>query len=182
MVSSALPAPGAPLSFSFDQSFNVRVVMLDAEPWFFAADVCVALGIVNARDALAKLDDDEKRQVVDPGTVGLTDGTSVNNLVNVVNESGLYTLILRCRDATKPGTLPHRFRKWVTADPRAAPRSRRRHRGCRRARDGRPVGRSNSPSGSRHTATSNTSMSGAAPCTHPSCTHTRLPTLGASPR
>jgi hypothetical protein len=32
----------------------------------------------------------------------------------VVSESGLYTLVLRCRDATTPGTLPHRFRRWVT--------------------------------------------------------------------
>lgn len=36
--------------------------------------------------------------------------------VTVINESGLYTLILRCRDATTPGTLPHRFRKWVAGE------------------------------------------------------------------
>lgn len=34
--------------------------------------------------------------------------------MSIINESGLYTLILRCRDAVKPGTVPHRFRKWVT--------------------------------------------------------------------
>nr|WP_267459933.1 BRO family protein [Klebsiella pneumoniae] len=31
-----------------------------------------------------------------------------------MNESGLYTLILRCRDAVKQGTTAWRFRKWVT--------------------------------------------------------------------
>ncbi|PAT70562.1 hypothetical protein CJ738_30945 [Klebsiella pneumoniae] len=31
-----------------------------------------------------------------------------------LNESGLYTLILRCRDAVKQGTTAWRFRKWVT--------------------------------------------------------------------
>lgn len=34
----------------------------------------------------------------------------------IVSESGLYALVLRCRDAMTPGSVPHRFRKWVTAD------------------------------------------------------------------
>lgn len=34
----------------------------------------------------------------------------------LVSESGLYTLILRSRDATRPGTLAHRFRRWVTRE------------------------------------------------------------------
>ena len=36
--------------------------------------------------------------------------------VNIVSESGMYTLILRCREAVKKGSIPHRFRKWVTAE------------------------------------------------------------------
>ncbi|RLM26488.1 hypothetical protein BIY29_05355 [Brenneria alni] len=28
----------------------------------------------------------------------------------------MYTLVLRCRDAIKPGSVPHKFRKWVTAE------------------------------------------------------------------
>ena len=28
----------------------------------------------------------------------------------------MYTLILRCRDAVKKGSIPHRFRKWVTSE------------------------------------------------------------------
>lgn len=98
-----------PLSFSFDQSFNVRVIMIDGDPWFVAADVCEALGIANNRDALEKLDDDEKG-------VALTDTPGGQQEVGIINESGLYTLILRCRNATKPGTVPHRFRKWVTSE------------------------------------------------------------------
>lgn len=95
------------VSFSFDQSFNIRIVMRDGDPWFVAADVCAALGIANNRDALDKLDDDEKG-------VALTDTLGGQQEVGIVNESGLYTLVLRCRQATKPGTVPHRFRKWVT--------------------------------------------------------------------
>ena len=34
----------------------------------------------------------------------------------LVSESGMYTLILRCRDAVKKGSVPHRFRKWVTSE------------------------------------------------------------------
>ena len=34
----------------------------------------------------------------------------------VISESGLFTVILRCRDALKKGTLPHRFRRWVTGE------------------------------------------------------------------
>ncbi|MCF7995277.1 MAG: hypothetical protein K9L88_10605 [Chromatiaceae bacterium] len=110
------PQPGvpAPLTFSFDQTFNVRVVMRDGDPWFYAVDVCKALGLGNTAMTVAKLDDDEKSQVIDSSTVSSTDNGEINNLRTVVNESGLYTMILRCRDATKPGTMPHKFRKWVT--------------------------------------------------------------------
>ena len=69
---------------------------------------------------MRKLDDDEKFQVVDSATLYSIQGGENQGLIpqaiNLVNESGLYTLILRCRDATKPGTLPHRFRKWVTSE------------------------------------------------------------------
>lgn len=77
-------------------------------PWFVAVDVCKVLEIANARDALTKLDEDEKTQVVDPATVGLTDGTGINNLLNVVNEPGLYRLILTSR---KPEA--QAFKRWV---------------------------------------------------------------------
>jgi prophage antirepressor-like protein len=108
MVSSDLSvSASAPLSFSFDQSFSVRVVMRDGDPWFVAADVCDALGIDVT--AIRKLDDDEKglHSMQTPGGI---------QEMSVINESGLYTMILRCRDATKAGTIPHKFRKWVTSD------------------------------------------------------------------
>ena len=49
-------------------------------------------------------------------TVALTDGNRGNPNTTVISESGLYTLILRCDDAIKPGTTAHRFRKWVTQE------------------------------------------------------------------
>ena len=98
----------APAVYKFGLQ-EVRVVMRDDEPWFVAADVCAALEIANSRDALLKLDGDEK-------DVGLTDTLGGKQEVAIVSESGMYTLVLRCRDAVKPGTVPHRFRKWVTAE------------------------------------------------------------------
>ncbi|MFS1539501.1 MAG: Bro-N domain-containing protein [Candidatus Phlomobacter fragariae] len=96
-----------PLSFEMHE---VRTVILSGEPWFVGIDICSALGISNNRDALNKLDDDEKT------TVALTDsqpGIGAQR-ISLISESGMFTLALRCRDAVKQGTLPHRFRKWVT--------------------------------------------------------------------
>ncbi len=88
---------------------EVRTLLIDNTPWFVAADICGALDIVNHRDALSKLDNDEKG-------VGSTDTLGGKQKMAIVNESGLYTLILRCRDAVKPGTTQHKFRKWVTSE------------------------------------------------------------------
>ena len=94
------------------ESHSIRTIAIKNEPWFVAVDVCNALNIANSRDALLKLDEDEKT------TVGLTDSQAGNGAqsLSLVSESGMYTLILRCRDAVKKGSAPHRFRKWVTAE------------------------------------------------------------------
>lgn len=94
--------------FSFQEEHPVRVVMVDGEPWFVAADVCRVLKLTQVTNALRNLDSDE---VALTSIKGLSRG---NNKANIVNESGLYTLILRCRDAVKQGTTAWRFRKWVT--------------------------------------------------------------------
>ena len=95
-------------TFTFETN-SIRTLVINNEPWFVAADLCCALNIANHRDAIAKLDDDEKG-------VGLTDTLGGEQNVAIVSESGMYTLILRCRDAVKKGSVPHRFRKWVTAE------------------------------------------------------------------
>ncbi|BAP28894.1 putative antirepressor protein Ant [Edwardsiella phage GF-2] len=88
---------------------EIRVLSKDGEPWFVAKDVCDSLGLVNSRKALISLDDDEKG-------VTLSYTLKGNQEVAIVSESGMYTLVLRCRDAIKPGTVPHTFRKWVTSE------------------------------------------------------------------
>lgn len=79
------------------------------EPWWVAADVCKVLGLDNPTRALEPLDDDERMQVVDPATLNNNQGTGINNLLNVVNEPGLYSLIMRSR---KPEAKA--FKRWVT--------------------------------------------------------------------
>lgn len=89
---------------------QIRTINYKNDPWFVAVDVCRALNISNVTDALYKLDDDEKE------TIGLTEsqaGCGAQSL-NIISESGMYTLVLRCRDAIKKGSVPHKFRKWVT--------------------------------------------------------------------
>lgn len=98
-------------TFNFE-SKSIRTLAINNEPWFIAKDVCDTLKISNVSDALLKLDDDEK------ATIGLTDSQAGNGAqsISIISESGMYTLILRCRDAVKKGSIPHRFRKWVTSE------------------------------------------------------------------
>lgn len=78
---------------------ELRTVLRDGEPWFVTVDVCRALEVKNARDAVARLDDDEKNTVV------LTDGNRGNPNVTIVNEPGLYTLVLGSRKPEAKATV-----------------------------------------------------------------------------
>jgi prophage antirepressor-like protein len=105
--------------------------------------VCRALQLASHKGSRAahldKLDDDEKLQISREAIVAatMTPGLNVDALARlgaratraddplgmekgpmawVVSESGLYTLILRSREATTRGTLAYRFRRWVTGE------------------------------------------------------------------
>ena len=88
--------------FQNEKFGKIRTLNLDGEPWFVAADVCKALLIVNSRDALTRIDDDEK------GVVS-TDTLGGRQEVTIVNEPGLYALILSSR---KPEAKA--FKRWIT--------------------------------------------------------------------
>ncbi|HHW4669585.1 MAG TPA: BRO-N domain-containing protein, partial [Xylella fastidiosa subsp. multiplex] len=96
------------IPFSFE-NHPVRVLIINGEPWFVAKDLCAVLHIVNSRSALIALDETEKG-------VGSTDTLGGQQELAIVNESGMWTLVLRCRDAVKPGTVPYRVRKWITGE------------------------------------------------------------------
>ena len=79
----------------------------DGNPWWVAVDVCLLLGLGNSRQALSRLDDDEKMAVVINDTS--SNGVSQRRRVSVINESGLYALIFSSR---KPEA--KEFKRWVT--------------------------------------------------------------------
>jgi prophage antirepressor-like protein len=75
------------------------------EPWFVANDICKILGYSNPRDAVAKHIDDEDKRVSQIATPSGTQKTIV------INESGLFSLVLR---SNKPEA--KKFKRWVTAE------------------------------------------------------------------
>lgn len=80
----------------------VRMIMRDGEPWWVLTDVCGVLGISNSRDVAARLDDDEKG-------VDKTDTLMGFQSMTIINESGLYSVILR---SSKPEAKA--FKRWIT--------------------------------------------------------------------
>nr|DAK67540.1 MAG TPA: repressor domain protein [Caudoviricetes sp.] len=92
--------------FDNEEFGTIRTVMIDGEPWFVGKDVAEALGYTNPRDALSKHVDDEDKK-----TVAIRDGIRGNPNVTVINESGVYSLILSSK-------LPNakKFKRWVTAE------------------------------------------------------------------
>jgi prophage antirepressor-like protein len=94
----------SPLAVFRFNAHQVRTVIRDGAPWFVAADVAESLGYSSPKDASSHLDEDEKGS------------TSIRTLggeqtVTIINESGLYALVLRSR---KPEA--RRFAKWVTSE------------------------------------------------------------------
>lgn len=90
-----------PLNF---KGCAVRTVMIGNMPWFVAKDVCEVLELSDVSMSVAKLDDDEK-------LVQKLFVSGQNRDMIIVNESGLYTLIMR---SNKPEA--RSFRKWVTSE------------------------------------------------------------------
>lgn len=89
-------------SFSHETFGSVRTLIKDGEPWFVAADVCSALDIRNNRDAVSRLDEDEKG-------VASTDTPGGEQQMSIVNKPGLYSLVLGSR---KPEAKA--FKRWIT--------------------------------------------------------------------
>ena len=91
------------ISYTF-KSTQIRTTVIEGEPWFVATDVAQALEYRAANDAIRTLDDDEKGTHILRTLGG-------NQELTIINESGLYSLILRSR---KPEAKA--FKKFVTAE------------------------------------------------------------------
>ena len=83
-------------------SNEVRTIEENGEIWFVTKDVCDVLDIVNSRDAISELDNDEKN------TIAITDGNRGNPNTNIISESGVYFLVFKNR---KPEAKA--FSRWV---------------------------------------------------------------------
>jgi prophage antirepressor-like protein len=88
------------IPFHFGTS-EVRVIQDDSgEHWWIVSDVCQILGLSNPSEAIRGLDDDEK------STLRISEGGPERN---IINEAGLYTLIIR---SNKPEA--KEFKRWIT--------------------------------------------------------------------
>lgn len=85
---------------------EIRTVTINDEPWFVGKDVAQVLGYSNTRDALNKHVNSEDRN-----TVAFHDGTAGNPNQTIINESGLYSLILSSKLPTAK-----EFKRWVTSE------------------------------------------------------------------
>lgn len=83
---------------------NVRIILQDNEPWFVAKDVCECLAISKHRDAISRLDTDERGSLK-------VDTLGGKQEMATVNEYGLYSLVLSSR---KPEA--KEFKRWITHD------------------------------------------------------------------
>jgi len=88
-----------------NEEFEVRTVEVDGEPWFVGKNVAEILGYSNPRDALIRHVDEEDKGVTKCDTLG-----GIQQMT-IINESGLYSLILGSK-------LPSakRFKHWVTSE------------------------------------------------------------------
>lgn len=92
-------------TFTNEKFGDVRMLIIDGEPWFVGKDVAEILSYKNTADALYKHVDEEDKGVAKCDTLGGTQN------MTIINESGLYSLILRSR-------LPEAkaFKRWVTSE------------------------------------------------------------------
>lgn len=90
--------------FNYNEK-QMRTVIINGTTWFVLKDVCDILGITHIKDTVNRLDSDEV------GQTEVIDSLGRKQLAYIVNESGLYNVILR---SDKPEAKP--FRKWVTSE------------------------------------------------------------------
>lgn len=83
----------------------IRTVELDGEPWLVGKDVAQALGYTDTDQALRRHVDDEDKLTRN------FDGSGQNRSMTIINESGLYSLVLSSKLPTAK-----KFQRWVTSE------------------------------------------------------------------
>lgn len=85
--------------FCSEKFGSVRMVMIDDQPWFVAKDACEILELSNPTMVISRLDDDERAKL----------NLGRQGQANIVNESGLYALVLASRKSEAKA-----FKRWIT--------------------------------------------------------------------
>lgn len=95
--------------FSNEDFGQIRTVEIGDDPWFVGKDIADALGYKDTADALRKHVDDEDKRLVKVGDLPTLEMSNYG--AYIINESGVYSLILRSQ-------LPdaRRFKRWVTSE------------------------------------------------------------------
>ncbi|MDX8417403.1 phage antirepressor [Absicoccus intestinalis] len=93
-------------TFTSEEFGSVRTTMINDEPWFVGKDVADILGYSKSRNAIAlHVDEDDALKQ------GLTDSLGRVQETIIINESGLYSLILSSKLPTAK-----KFKRWVTSE------------------------------------------------------------------
>lgn len=95
--------------FTSSEFGTVRTVTIDGEPWFVGKDIAGILGYGNTRDAILSHVDEEDRRVIQKSENATFE--IPNRGMSLVNESGLYSLILGSKLSSAK-----RFKHWVTSE------------------------------------------------------------------
>lgn len=91
-------------TWSYENS-EIRTVEKDGDLWWVLSDVCKVLELSSPHKVADRLEADERNQIPVIDSLGRSQNTTV------INESGLYAVILR---SDKPQAKP--FRRWVTSE------------------------------------------------------------------
>ncbi|ORI50549.1 hypothetical protein BMS85_08825, partial [Leuconostoc pseudomesenteroides] len=97
--------------FNFETS-RVRTLNLEDVIWFVGKDVAETLGYANASKAVRDhVDDDDKIVGVQNVTPSISDSLGRSQTPTLINESGLYSLILSSKQPNAK-----KFKRWVTSE------------------------------------------------------------------
>ena len=95
--------------FKNEQFGEVRALILKNEPWFVGKDVAKCLGYKDTKDAIRQHIDNEDKTIIQKGQI--TTLEIPNRGLTIINESGLYSLVLSSKLPTAK-----RFKRWVTSE------------------------------------------------------------------
>lgn len=97
------------MKFENDEFGQLRGILINNKPYFIGKEITEVLGYVNSKDAIQKHIDDEDKQIIQRSQFATLE--IPNRGLTVINESGLYSLILSSKLANAK-----KFKRWVTSE------------------------------------------------------------------